>query len=413
MAVPVERVRHGDRLGPHPAVRALAIAVAAAVGFGIVFAQTVTSSFSGSLRTEDVDPLITSTPDAPEPTQEGAGEPVNILLIGSDVRSGDNAAIGGATGGGMRADVTIIAHVSGDSSRVDMVSIPRDLQVEVPDCTRFDGSAVPGGYGDFNVALANGGRGGNVAEGAACVINTIHDVFDVRIDHYAVVDFSGFVRMVDSLGGIPMCVPERIVSEDAELNLRAGPQVFDGLTALNWARLRTAEVGDVSGSDLQRIARQQDLLASTFRTAVSKNLFSDADQLAQFVRAGAESLTTDEKLGSLTAMASLAFRLRGLGPDDISYATVPWEYTDGRNNVVMTDDADILFDDLRHDRSLSVAAQGDATSEWGDDAGDEPASEPSAASTVAPRSPQPESTATRTETVQDILAECDAHAREP
>lgn len=357
-------VRHGAHETTHPFLRVLGLVVAAALGFAIVFAQQLTGSVAASIETADVSELVSSTPEPP-PAQSG-GEPLNILLMGSDQRDGNNRDIGGSDAGGMRNDTTIIAHVSGDRSRIDLVSIPRDLQVAVPDCELFDGTVVRGWTGDFNVAFFNGGQHGNPAEAAACVINTIHDTFDIRIDHYAVVDFTGFIDMIDALGGVPMCVPERIVSSKARLDLQPGLQTLDGETALAFARLRTAEVGDVSGSDLQRIARQQDLLEQTARQALSKNLLTDAVALTSFVRAGAESLTTDEDLGSVPFMVGLAVSMRGLRGDDLTFATVPWRYTEDFLNVEMTDDAEVMFDDLRNDRPLSVRAEGDASSRWDD-----------------------------------------------
>ena len=406
------RMRHGSRDRTHPIGRVLAVAVAAVLGFGLVFAQAFTGSLTASITTADIDTLVTATPDAPTDGDEIEGEPLNILLLGSDVRDGENGAIGGRNAPGMRSDAAIIAHLSGDRSRVQLVSIPRDLQVEISDCTLFDGTTVEGDYGDFNAAFANGGRGGHPAEAAACTINTIHDVLDVRIDHFAVVDFTGYIEMVNALGGVPMCVPQRIVSADAGLDVEAGPQVFDGRTALAWARLRKAEVGDVSGSDLQRIQRQQELLEQTMRTATSKNLFTDAATLTQFLRAGAESLTTDERLGSLTFMADLALDLRGLSADDLTFATIPWEYTEDRLNVVMTEDAEVMLDDLRHDRPLSVEAEGDATSEWEGGSVDAAPSAPadgSEESTQGEGDEAGEDTPTAApETVEDILAACGA-----
>ena len=403
-------VRHGSRDRSHPIGRVLSVATAAVLGFGLVFAQAFTGSLSASISTADIGGLVTATPEAPTDNDAIEGEPLNILLLGSDVRSGANGDIGGRKAGGMRSDVAIIVHLSGSRERVQLVSIPRDLQVEISDCTLFDGTPVEGGYGDFNAAFANGGRGGHPAEAAACTINTIHDVLDVRIDHFAVVDFTGFIEMVDALGGIPMCVPERIVSKDAGLDVEAGPQVFDGRTALAWARLRKAEIGDVSGSDLQRISRQQLLLENTMQTALSKNLFTDAPALTQFVRAGAESLTTDEQLGSVPFMVDLALDLRGLRADDLTFATIPWEYTDDRLNVLMTDDAEVMLDDLRHDRPISVEAEGDATSQWDhgqpEDEPSSPATSPEATATSDAESGSKDSPSAAPETVDDILAQC-------
>ncbi|MFV0633487.1 LCP family protein [Demequina sp.] len=410
MPTGVPRWRHAAQDRGHPLARSVAVAAAAVVGFVVVFAQASLGTVTGAMDSKDIGSLVSHTPDTPEPAAE-SGEPLNILLLGSDVRSGANAAIGGDVTDGMRSDVTVIAHISGDRSRVDLISIPRDLQVEIPDCTLFDGTVVDGGFGDFNAAFANGGRDGDPAEAAACTINTIHSVMDIRIDHFAVVDFTGFVAMVDALDGIPMCVPERIVSKKSNLDLEPGPKIFDGITALNWARLRTAEVGNISGSDLQRIERQQQLLAVTFRTAAAKNLFTDAAQLAAFIRAGAESLTTDAELGSATTLAGLGLSLRGLSIDDVTFATIPWQYTADRLDVVMTDDAETMLDDLRHDRELSVDAQGDATSAWDDGMAHTTPTPTPATSADAPSSSADDGTegsAGEQEAVEDILAECTA-----
>src|SRR5690606_31762275 len=236
-----------------------------------------------------------------------------------------------------------------------------DLEVDIADCKLFDGTELPGWRGKFNAAFYSGGRAGDVAEAAACTINTVHDMTDIRIDHWAVIDFEGFARMVDALGGIPMCVPERVVSTKANLALEPGPQVLDGADALGWARLRTAEEGNVSGSDLQRINRQHELLSQTMKTARAKNLFTDAGELTSFLRAGAESLTTDQELGDMDFMIRLAYGLRGLTSDDLHFTTVPWEYSEDRNDVYLTDAAPQMFDDIRHDRPLSVEPEGDST----------------------------------------------------
>ncbi|MFN3866437.1 MAG: LCP family protein [Demequina sp.] len=388
-------VRHARRTHSHSLGRTVAIAVAAVAGFSTVWAQTLAIQFGGAISQRDANPLVTSIPDSP--VEVAGSRPLNILLMGSDVRSGDNAQIGGDVANGMRNDTTIIAHLAGDRSRIDFMSIPRDLQVDVPDCTLFDGTTVAGGRRDFNAAFANGGLQGDPAEAAACAINTVHATMGIRIDHWAVIDFVGFTRMVDALGGVPICIPERIVSTKANLDLEAGPQVLDGKDALGYARLRTAEVGSVSGSDLQRINRQQDLLNQTARTAFAKNLLTDAPELTSFLRAGAESLTTDQDLGDLDFMVRLAYGLRGLSSQALTFTTVPWEYTEDRMSVLMTDDAPRMFDDIRHDRPISVRPQDDSTSEW-DSFPTDPDGMPSPAPDTTHGAPG--------DSIDDVLATC-------
>lgn len=351
--------RHAARQPTHRVLLILATLMAAAVGFAVVYAGTVSAKIEGAIDTHNVDELV------PEiDVSIAATGAMNILLIGSDDRTGENAEIGGDVAEGMRSDVTIIAHVAGDRSRVDMVSIPRDMQVEVPDCTMFDGEVIPGSYGDFNKAFSNGGRNGNVGEAAACTIHTIQQDAQLPIDHWAVIDFAGFEDMVDALGGVEIYVPERIVSSKSKLDLEPGWQTLNGEEALGYARLRTAEVGNVSGSDLQRIERQQQLLEAMVHTIFEKNFLTDAAALTQFLKAASESLTTDPELGQVDFILSLAYSLRGMSEDDVTYATVPWEYTEDRLNVVPTEDAPLMFDELRADVPLTLDAEGDATSEW-------------------------------------------------
>lgn len=337
--------------------------VAAILGFTVVYAATVANQIGGAFDSVDVDAIVSNRPE--KPASSGDGEPLNILLMGSDQRDGANGDIGGSAPG-MRNDTTIIMHVSADRSRVELVSIPRDTQVKISDCTLFDGTPVPGWTGDFNIAFANGGKNGNAAEAAACVINTVEDLTGIYIDHYAVVDFSGFADMIDALGGVPMCIPTAISSKKARLYLEAGPQVLDGQTALGFARLRTAEEGGVSGSDLQRITRQQELLNQVAATALSKNLLTDVGALTKFVRAGAESMTMDPKLADTKYLLGLAYSLSGIDRDAIVFATVPWEYTADRNDVLLLPEAEETWEQLRSDTPLTAVAQGDASSTWDD-----------------------------------------------
>ena len=357
--------RHSLRGRGHPIVRTLSYVVAATLGFIGVGGYYYLASATAHITTVNNEPLLGARPEAPVVPEDSAkGEAINILLMGSDTRAGANAAIGGETGG-MRNDTTIIMHISADRSRIELVSIPRDSWVRIPDCQLFDGSTVKGWTTKFNVAFSNGGKNGDPAEAAACVQKSVETLTGIYIHYYAVVDFVGFSAMIDALGGVPMCVPGRIVSGKAALDLQPGKQIMDGRTALAWARLRTAEVGKqyVEGSDIQRITRQQELLAHTAELAMSKNLFTNQGQLRDFITAGADSMTTSPRLADATFLIGLAFSLRHISPDNIVFATVPNKYTPDFLNVVWTPAANTMFDDLINDRAIagsSVTDQSDA-----------------------------------------------------
>ncbi|WNM26723.1 LCP family protein [Demequina capsici] len=404
--------RHGARQPGHPVLRFGALVVVAAVGFLTVGYLELVSRIEGQFDTRDNSSLVNEiTPTAAATTEPGdasAGSALNILLMGSDDRSGENGVIGGTDAGGMRNDTTILLHISADRTRVELVSIPRDLQVQVSDCTLFDGTKVKGWYGDFNIAFSNGGKQGDAAEAAACAINTVQDLTGIPIDHWAVVDFAGFESMVDAIGGIPMCITQDISSKKANLYIDAGPHLLNGQQALAYARLRTAESGGVSGSDLQRITRQQELLRQTMRTLMGKNLLTDTAEITQFVKAMAGSMTMDEQLGDLTYLEGLAWSLRGLSIDDVTFATVPWEYTSDFLNVVATDDAATMWQELRDDTPLTVDAKGDASSAW-DTGHDNTTATPAAtgaSSSAAPSGSATDASSTAGESTDDLLAQC-------
>lgn len=396
------RMQHSSRHIGHVFIRGAALTLAAVSGFALVYYQTLSNQFEGAITVKDNSSLVEKLPvqvETPPPTDGAAGRALNILLLGSDVRTGGNARIGGDLGGStsMRNDTTIIMHISADRSRVDLVSIPRDTIVTVPTCTFHDGDTKKGWTGKFNIAFANGGERGDPSEAAACVQHTIQQLWGVPIDHYVVVDFTGFIHMIDAVGGVPMCIPERIVSKKAKLDLQPGAQILDGYTALAFARLRTAETGNVTGSDLQRIDRQQELLYQLARTAMAKNLLTDVGQLTQLIRAGAESLTMDPTIGSTDYMLGLAFSLRNLDTDNITLTTMPWEYERPSYNVLIRPEAAQLWDDLINDRPLSVLGADDG---W-DNARDE-----SLSGATQPTAPPSDNAEPDRKSVEQILAEC-------
>ena len=292
-------------------------------------------------------PEAVATPDPDDPNQ---GMPVNILVLGTDSREGSEAVVADGEEG-QRSDTTIVMHISADRQRVELVSIPRDSLVDIPDCIREDGSTSrPQNYAMFNSAYSIGGESGLVSDAAACTQRTVEQNTGVRIDHFIVVNMSGFVNMVDAVGGVPMCIPEEVYSPKANnLHLQAGNQRLDGVTALSYARARTGTgLGD--GSDTNRIGRQQELLAATAREVLSKNLLTDVPELIRFLTAATQSLTVSSGLSSITDMAGLALSLKGLGSGGITFLTVPWvpAQTDA-NRVVWTDDADRVWANLAGD----------------------------------------------------------------
>lgn len=303
-----------------------------------------------------VTPTSTTAPTQTQPDDPLAGNAVNILVMGSDDREDEsNHALGGgdmSTGNfsGMRSDTTIVVHISADRSRIELISIPRDSLVQVPSCTMTDGTVTEPYYGMFNSAFATGAsEGGDLASAAACTINTVQANTGLVISDFIVVDMNGFVRMVDALGGVRMCIPEEMHAPKARLHLYPGEQVLDGKTALGFARARTGTgVGD--GSDINRMGRQQELIAAVLSEVLGKNVLTDVGELLSFGRAATSSLSMSSRLSGLEDLVGLAYSLRGIRSSSISLTTIPWgEAPTDRNRVVWTVEAAIIWSNLAQD----------------------------------------------------------------
>jgi LCP family protein required for cell wall assembly len=271
-----------------------------------------------------------------EPAQEREAE--NILLIGSDERRGKNAR----NVAGARSDTTILLHLAADRESAVLVSIPRDSMVQRPECTREDGTVVPGGLDMFNEAYALGGP--------ACTIRTVESLTDIRIDHHVVVDFRGFKNMVDALGGVEVCLPQDVDDPQSKLRLSAGRHTVKGQQALAYVRTRK---GLGNGSDLSRIDRQQAFLSSMVSKVSSTGLLLRPDRLFSFLDAATKSITTDPELASLNAMRKRAQSVRGLDASQVRLLTVPNEtYPADPNRVQWSPAADALWRAIRFDNPL-------------------------------------------------------------
>lgn len=360
------RRQRGARRGLHSG---LAAGLAVLVFGGSTFAFAY-NDIQGNIDRHDLaDYLDDDRPgggDAPPPIDPAPGEPINVLIMGSDSREGEvNEEYGTTPEGGMRSDTAMIGHISADRERVELVSIPRDTLVERPACRLTDGSSTePRSDVMFNSAFATGGHDGNVAAAAACSIRTVEELTGVYVDDFAVLDFAGFIAVVDALGGVPFCLEEPMVDRRAHADLPAGDQVLDGRDALAVARTRYS-VGD--GSDISRIGRQQELVAAISREALSKNLLTDSPKLYRFLDAATESLSTGTQLGSITTLAGLAYSLRGIDLEGIAFETMPFEWAGDRVRPIP--EAEELWAALREDRPIdaSLTGTGEAPSDEPDD----------------------------------------------
>ena len=272
----------------------------------------------------------------------------NILLIGSDSRSGAGNGRYGRDSGTERSDTTILLHLAADRRSATAVSLPRDLMVDVPDCRRPDGSRSRPLFTMFNHAFATGG--------SACSVRTVEKLTDIRMNHYLVVDFSGFKKMVDALDGVQVCLKEPIDDKDAKLKLPAGKVTLDGEQALGYVRARET-LGD--GSDTERMERQQRFLGALVSKVQSDNVLLNPVKLYPVLDAATSSLTTDPGLASLRALYGLVRKVGNLPTKHMQFLTVPrapYRYDANRDRLVEPA-AGKLFARLRRDQPVEVAQE--------------------------------------------------------
>jgi LCP family protein required for cell wall assembly len=273
---------------------------------------------------------------------------MNILLLGSDSRDGANRQYYSPDISGQRSDTTILLHLSPNRDRAVAVSFPRDSMVQIPGCKKKDGGTVPGRFGQINAAFA--------VAGATCTWKTLESLTNIHIDHYAQIDFAGFKRVVDALGGVEICVPQAVHDPRANLTLKAGRQVVKGDQALGYVRARYS-LGD--GSDLERIQRQQKFMASVVNKATSTGMLANPARTYGFLDAVTKSISTDDEF-TFSIMKKLAISLRGMSAGTVRFVTVPTQAYPKDPNRVQWDmtHARPLFEAIRQDATMPAAPAG-------------------------------------------------------
>ena len=236
-------------------------------------------------------------------TPVGAGQPMNILLVGSDSRAGLSrrqlGRIQTVQVPGRRTDTIMVLHVSPRRDKAVLVSLPRDLRVEI------DGHASK-----INAAFALGGPD--------LLVKTVEQTTGLPINHYVEVDFAGFVRVVDALGGITLCnrTGHRLDDRYANLHMAPGCRTMRGVQALAFVRARHVD------SDFGRIGRQQEFMRAVVAKLESKGNLLNLPKLLGVADVATDHLETDHRLSTATAIG-LARRLRKLDPASIDMRVYP------------------------------------------------------------------------------------------
>lgn len=284
------------------------------------------------------------------PTVGAAEGGVDMLVIASDTRKGQDATFGETES--ELADVIMYLHVSDDHSNAVVTSFPRDLMIDVPECTDLEtGETFDAGYFQINSTLSRGGAG--------CTLNTVEQAVGVDIPYVAMVDFNGVIEMSNAVGGVDVCVVEPIRDTYTGVNLEPGTHNLKGLDAVQFLRTRHG-VGD--GSDLSRISVQQVFLSALARKIKSDETLTNPATLYGLARAATSNVTLSENLVNVTNLVSLAKVFENVQLEDLVFLRVP-VLSDEINypgRVILDDtNAETLFTYIRDE--VPVTVSGDVT----------------------------------------------------
>ncbi|WP_210593791.1 LCP family protein [Streptomyces sp. GESEQ-35] len=315
------------------------ILVLGGTGAGYVYFK-----LNGNLKSVDIDQALGT--DRPTKADNGSE---NILVLGSDTRSGSNQKLGGgADDGSARSDTAMIVHVYKGHKKASVVSIPRDTLIDRPECTDTDGDTHDAATDVmFNSAYTTGG--------ATCAVKTVESITDLRMDHYLEVDFSGFQKLIDELGGVKVTTSQAINDPDSHLDLTAGTHKLTGEQALGLVRTRHG-VGD--GSDLGRIQLQQAFIKALVEQIKDVGVFTNPKKLYDLADTATKAVTTDSDLGSVNSLMSFANGLKGIGPKHMNMVTMPVQYDQADANRVLVDDtkAQQVWTALKNDNPIPKSA---------------------------------------------------------
>jgi LCP family protein required for cell wall assembly len=250
----------------------------------------------------------------------------NILLLGSDSRDPDQPS---QTGGNWRTDTIVLMHVPASQDRAQLVSLPRDLWVDIPG---------QGTMAKINAATALGG--------VPLMLRTVEAYTGIRIDHLVLIDFAGFERVTDALGGVDLNVERTITSiHKPHRTFTKGVHHFTGAEALDYIRQRE----QFPDGDFARMRHQQEFLKAILERATA-----DPTRLPSFISAVAAAITVDKGF----SLRDAVWQMHGLRGGNLTFVTCP---NAGPGDV---GDQSVVLPDAEKSASLFAAIRGDTVEDW-------------------------------------------------
>lgn len=309
------------RVAGRIAVALVSVALLVATGVGWTVQRQVGAAIVTSNAVAQAPPVL-------------PGQAFTALLVGLDARtdaSGNplpkatlDALHVGPDDGQLHTDTIILLHVPADANEPAVaISIPRDSYVPITGDrgTHKINSAYARAFNDEQKTLTAQGVTGAALDqqsreaGRSAIVATVEDLTGVRIDHYAEINFAGFVDLTETLGGVPVCLNRAVSDSYSGIDLPAGVQTVNGPTALAFVRQRHG----LDGGDLDRVARQQAFIAGLAQQLRTTGALTDPTKLAQLVDVAARYVVIDsgwdldQALGQVGRLAS----------DDLTFHTIP------------------------------------------------------------------------------------------
>ncbi|KAA8961551.1 LCP family protein [Mycobacterium sp.] len=364
-------------------------------------------SASKNNRLTTVSALDPHSHDIVDPQAQYGDE--NFLIVGIDSRAGANGEMGAGDTedvGGARSDTIMLVNIPANRKRVVAVSFPRDLAITPIRCEAWNpdtGAYGPlydeetGRYGPRYVYTETKLNSTFAFGGPKCLVKEIQKLSGLAINRFIAVDFTGFAKMVDALGGVEVCTSGPLRDDELGTILdRGGHQVVDGTTALKYVRAR--HVTTESNGDYGRIKRQQLFLSSLLRSLISKDTFFSMSKLNNVV----DMFISDSYVDNVKTkdLVDLGQSVQGVSAGHITFVTVPTGVTDENGDEPpRTADMRALFDAIinddplpgEHDQNVRASRSAPAPTE------------------TAPASPAPQAQSERVQTVatapQDITVQ--------
>ncbi|ANI91021.1 Transcriptional regulator LytR [Dietzia timorensis] len=327
----VQRPQRGRRPAPRPAARTAPRRKRRFGFFRILALLLVVILTAGVLTTLWADSKLQHVDALSDYPGKPGGTPGTVtLVVGTDSRAGlteeEQAQL--ATGseqdaGGDRTDTMMLVYKPADGGKPMIISIPRDLLVDIPE------------YGEYKINAAYS------LGGPKMLVQTLETETGIRIDHYAEIGFGGFAGIVDAVGGIEMCLDEPIDDPDAGINLGAGCQTLAGPQALGFVRTRHG----FAQQDLDRVQNQRKFLSALMSEVTKPSTLLNPFRVSRLVSDGAATIRVDEK----DHIWDLGMMMWSIRSEPVT-ATVPFDgMADGAvgSYLVWGDTTNAFFDNLR------------------------------------------------------------------